>query len=208
MAQSTTGWRALLSMPGLYKFCMNLLGSVNSRRTFIETYVRPYPGIRILDIGCGPATILDYLPEETTYVGVDISQAYIEDAQAKYGNRGKFYCLPLESISDVGLNRYDLVIGVGVLHHLNDTQGQNFFSIASNTLKYNGRCVVLDPCIVDNQHPIARFLISMDRGRNIRTADAYAALAKSTFPNIVQHLHYDRLRVPYTHHILECWHQQ
>jgi 2-polyprenyl-3-methyl-5-hydroxy-6-metoxy-1,4-benzoquinol methylase len=114
MAQSTTGWRALLSMPGLYKFCMNLLGSVNSRRTFIETYVRPYPGIRILDIGCGPATILDYLPEETTYVGVDISQAYIEDAQAKYGNRGKFYCLPLESISDVGLNRYDLVIGVTI----------------------------------------------------------------------------------------------
>lgn len=205
MSQYTSGWRSCLSLPGIYGLLQTLLGGPSSLRYIIKTYIRPVPGMRILDLGCGPATIMDSLPEHIDYVGVDLSPAYIYAARKKYGKRGEFHCLPVESLQETGLTGFDLVMGLGVLHHLDNAQAARFFSIAAKALKHGGRCMVLDPCLVPGQHPVARLLIRMDRGRNVRTADDYAVLAKANFPLISQTLHHDLLRIPYTLHIMECW---
>ena len=99
---------------------------------------------------------------------------------------------------------FDLVLGTGVLHHLDDIQARGFFSLAERMLRTGGRCLTLEPCLVKGQHYVARMLIRLDRGRNVRTAQEYAALASASFSDVSQTLRHDLLRVPYTHLIMEC----
>jgi cyclopropane fatty-acyl-phospholipid synthase-like methyltransferase len=204
MTQRTSGWRLPLSFPGIYGFCQNLLGGPQPWRKLVETYIRPENGLHILDLGCGPAAILEYLPESVDYVGVDVSREYIDAARKKYGKRSTFHCMSIESLSNADLRGFDLVMGLGVLHHLGDKEAHNFFAAAAGALNMNGRCLTVEPCLVRGQHPIARLLIRMDRGQNVRASHEYAALAMSFFPNVIQHISHDWLRVPYTHHMMEC----
>ena len=210
MAQKISGWRSVLSFPGIYRLSQNILGCSSSRYEFVKIYIRPKPSMRILDIGCGPASILKYLPEDINYVGVDLSSEYIQAAKERYGHRGQFYCLAVESIPEKFLGQFDLVMGLSVLHHLDDDQARSFFSMAAKAITQNdkGRCLTVDPCFVAGQHPIARILIRMDRGQNVRTAAEYSTLAKTAFSHVTHAIRHDRLRVPYTHHIMECRQQQ
>lgn len=204
MTQNAFGWRSILSLPGIYRYCQNILRRPGSRAELVDKYIRPEQGMSILDLGCGPAAILKYLPENIHYAGVDVSVKYIDAARATYGNKGHFYCLPVDALHDAGIGGFNLVMGLGVLHHLDDNQAMTFFDIAANVLELDGRCLTVDPCFVQGQSTISGILIHMDRGKNVRTADRYAALAKDAFSHITYNIHHDRLRVPYTHHIMEC----
>lgn len=203
MAQCTSGWRSLLSLPSVYSTIMELISGSGALRLFVATYIRPESDARILDLGCGTATILEYLPNDVSYVGIDISVAYIATARKKFKGRGEFHCLPIEAFTEIGDGSFDLVLGLGVLHHLDDEQARTFFSIADGALKKGGRCVTIDPCKVEGQSRFARLLIAMDRGQNVRTANVYEMLANSVFKKLVKSIRHDLLRIPYTHLILE-----
>ena len=203
MTQKTSGWRALFSRPQVYRLSQNLLGASRLYRRLVQNHIRTAPESSILDLGCGHAPILEYLPHNIRYVGIDLSPKYIRAAEEKYGSRGEFHCLAVEDISDAGLSGFDLVLGVGVLHHLDEHQVRSFFRLANKALSSSGRCLTVDPCLVVNQHFVARFLIRLDRGRNIRSPEAYAALAQTVFPRLDQSIIHNGLHVPYTHLILE-----
>ena len=78
MTQRSSGLYSLLYNPYIYTKLMRILGSEKSTRRFVKEFVRPFPGCRILDIGCGPAVILKFLPEDTIYHGFDASEVYID----------------------------------------------------------------------------------------------------------------------------------
>src|SRR3546814_20298394 len=65
------------------------MGAHAVRQKFVAEFVRPSEGMSVLDVGCGPADILAYLPE-LTYYGFDVSASYIAQAQRKFGRSGKF----------------------------------------------------------------------------------------------------------------------
>ena len=202
MAQVTSGLRALLSSPVVYTAFQNLMGARQGWLRFVGEFVRPIAGERLLDIGCGPADLLAYLPE-MEYWGFDISEAYIAHAQARYGNRGRFLCklLALEDLKT--MPRFDVVVASGVFHHMDDEVAQDFLALAHDALRVGGRLVTVDPCWAEDQHPIAHFLISRDRGRNVRTAMGYEKLVAPFFANrkvTVRH----KTWVPYTHCFMEC----
>jgi cyclopropane fatty-acyl-phospholipid synthase-like methyltransferase len=46
------------------------------REWIVRDLIHPFPGMRILDLGCGPAQILSFLPDDVTYVGYDMSAEY------------------------------------------------------------------------------------------------------------------------------------
>ena len=89
--QVTTGIRSILSNPMVYDFFQALMGAHAVRQQLVNEHVRPVSGCRILDIGCGTARILDYLPS-VQYYGFDPSLQYINDANQRYGVRGHFNC--------------------------------------------------------------------------------------------------------------------
>ncbi|HYB76961.1 MAG TPA: class I SAM-dependent methyltransferase, partial [Candidatus Bathyarchaeia archaeon] len=71
---------SLLSLPSAYRLFWNAIGGRDYIRILIGEYVKPQPGNRILDIGCGPGHVLPYLPE-VEYTGFDLSPQYIETAR-------------------------------------------------------------------------------------------------------------------------------
>jgi len=83
MAQNDTGLRRLLTRPWIYDLFQNLVGGVAIRRRFVRDYLGPFPGARILDIGCGTGNMLPFLPGDCGYLGFDFSEDYIAAARAR-----------------------------------------------------------------------------------------------------------------------------
>jgi SAM-dependent methyltransferase len=199
MAEVTHGVRRLLSAPLVYSLLQKVTGGWEP---FIETYARPRPRDRILDLGCGPADVLSALPE-VNYVGLDLSPRYVEAARRRWGARVEFHCVDV-SDAKIGQARFDIVLALALLHHLDDDQVRKVMQLASSVLTEAGRLVTLDCAHVRGQHPVARWLIRKDRGRNVRSPDGYRALAKESFRNVNVTVRHNLLRVPYTHAVLEC----
>jgi len=205
MAQITSGLRSILSLPILYNLLQNLLGGKKSRQEFINKYMQVNPNNRLLDIGCGTAEILDCLPDNLTYVGFDASNDYIKMAKEKYQDRNAQFFAKLVTDSNLGdFEPFDIVIATGILHHLEDDEVIHLFSLAKKFLKPDGRIITIDPCYLENQRTLARFIISRDRGQNVRTSNQYQELAENIFPNVRLSVRNDLLRIPYDHAILEC----
>jgi len=195
--------KALLSVPAIYRMFAQLVGGEKARRLYVERYLCPREGIRILDIGCGPASVLEVLPV-VDYCGFDLNPEYIDFARKKYGRRGDFR---VESVSLALCELYrdfDLVLATGVLHHLDDREAEILFQLAHSSLKPGARLVTLDGCYTSNQSYVARFLLRNDRGKFVRDEAGYLRLARSVFPEAKATLRTDLLRIPYTHIILEC----
>jgi SAM-dependent methyltransferase len=204
MAQITTGVRAIFSLPRIYDFAQNLVGAERARAIVVRDYLRPQPGQRLLDIGCGTARVLPHLPVDTLYVGVDLSQDYIDAARQAYGQRGKFFCIDIGLAEAAEFRDFDLVLATGLLHHLDDDVASNMLSVAHNALRSGGRLITIDPCFSAGQSTFARLTIERDRGRNVRTANAYAELARGVFQQVRVDVRSDMIHIPYTHAILEC----
>ena len=201
--KSRGGIYSLLALPGIYRFFGKLvLGDAS--RAYLSEYIRPEAGMKVLDIGCGPAEILDQLPS-VNYLGFDINPKYIESAQKRFGGKGRFFC------GDVGLTTidaeagsFDLALATGVLHHLDDSYAVRLLELASKALKPGGRLVTLDGCFVPQQPKLARFVVSRDRGEFVRDANDYVKLAMQVFPQVKPFIRHDLLRIPYTHIVMEC----
>jgi SAM-dependent methyltransferase len=193
----------ILNIPSLYSVFRHFIGSDKTRQWYADNVIKAKYGSNILDIGCGPGDILNFLPE-VSYLGFDLSPEYIESARRRFGDRGEFYCEQVGSGIKVPELSFDIVIAHGVLHHLNDDEAKALFSIAHRSLKPGGRLVTMDGCYIDGQSRLARYFLSQDRGQFVRTRPAYEALARSEFQNFRVTIRHDLIRLPYTHIIMEC----
>lgn len=202
MAQITSGIHAILSHPFVYSAFQTLMGAHQARTRFAKDFIKSTPGMKILDIGCGPADILNHIPS-ADYYGFDISELYIAQARSKYGNHGTFYCQYLAEVDLEALPAFDIVLALGLIHHLDDAQAINVMQLAYKSLKPGGRLLTVDPCLDPSQNPIARFLIQHDRGQNVRNKAGYESIANQVFdsPRLeVRH----QTWIPYTHCFMEC----
>lgn len=201
--QRTDGWRRFLGKASAYNLVQNILGANTFREIYARDYIKPKSGDRILDIGCGTSEILNYLDSSIVYVGCDMSMDYIEYSRNKYGSRGEWHSKNASDLKDLGDSKFDIVLVNGLLHHLDDAEVIELLRYAKRALVEGGRLSTFDPCLVDNQNWLARFLIDRDRGKNVRTINEYLDLVSSTFNEITYSVRHDLLRVPYTHIIID-----
>jgi len=204
MAQKTTGLHAIFSHASLYNLAQRLVGAEKARHKLVQDYFPSEGGYRMLDIGCGTAEILRHLPADIDYVGFDASEAYIAEARERFGARGAFRAELVREATLAEIGAFDLVLAFGLLHHLDDTEARTVFSLAHRALKPCGRVITVDPVYVEGQNPLARWVIGQDRGRNIRSADGYASLAREEFNEVATSVRHDMLNIPYSHLILDC----
>lgn len=204
MAQTTKGLRAVLSVPLVYETFQRAVGSPRVRRHLVENYVATKPGMRVLDIGCGPGGLVDYLPDDIDYTGTDLSESYIESARQRYGARGRFFAGRVEDLDAERLGEFDVVIAKSLLHHIDEDEALHLFSVAAGVLAPGGRLVTLDAAYTDDMSRASRFVVSRDRGQSILTPEGYEKLARRAFADVVVSVHHDLLRMPYTHVFMSC----
>ncbi len=194
--------RSILASPAAYQLWYTFVGGPAASKMLVNEYVQPKVGARILDIGCGPGTIVCYLPP-CDYLGFDLNPKYIEIAKARFP-RAHFVCERVSHFSLANEKSFDVVLALGIVHHLDDAEAEQLFQIAYGALKQGGKLVTFDGVYSDGQSPIARWLLARDRGEHIRSQSGYMDIASKAFGIVKPSIRHDLLRIPYSHLILEC----
>jgi len=203
MSQITTGVRSILSAPLIYDLFQNFMGANSSREMLTKCYIKPLQGERVLDIGCGTARILDNLGN-VEYFGFDLSPEYIKKAKERYSEEGNFKCAPVTDTNILDLGHFDIVLAIGLIHHLNDDDVIALTKLAFSALKTGGRFITVDPCFSTDQNLISKYLVSKDRGQNVRNKREYFRLLSSNFDSIDSVIRHQKW-IPYTHCINVCY---
>jgi SAM-dependent methyltransferase len=195
--------KKLLKYSNLYNFSMNIMGSKKSRKIFINDYVLLSEHSRVLDLGCGPADILNFLTPFIDYTGIDASSNYISAAKNKFPDQ-KFICTIFDSNTKLD-GKFDVVLAVGLIHHLNDETSRNLIVNASKVLNDGGQFITLDNVLYNGQSWLNRWIIKQDRGDYIRNLREYTSLfPQDKFSQIQFDLREDLLRIPYSHVVSIC----
>jgi len=204
--ERTTGLRSLLSMSKVYDGFQQVIGGKKARKYVVDNFINKFNGERckVLDIGCGTGYLLDYITKDIEYHGYDLNQTYIDHAKNKYGERGSFYCERVRNMELSENEKFDFVIAMGLIHHLNDQESIDLFSLAFNALKKNGKFLTLDGVFTNEQSNLAKYILNNDRGKHVRTEKEYIVLAKSHFDIIDSEVTDDLFTIPYTACILSC----
>jgi SAM-dependent methyltransferase len=190
----------VLGHPRMYLALQRLLGSDRLRKLCIEK-LNAAQGERILDLGCGPAYVIDYLPA-VDYVGFDTSARYIEYAKRHYAGKGTFYCEMFSRQHVERLGFFDGVLALGLIHHISPDQGLEFLRLVARVLRPGGRVILLDPCLVPGETWMARFLARHDRGRFVTDEAGYRRIAQQCFREVSTTIVRNSGRLPSTEIIM------
>ncbi len=194
-----------LNSPVAYLALQSVIGGMNARFRMLEDYVTPKKGDRILDIGCGPGFLSKRL-QGTDYVGFDVDRNYISYAQSKYNRFGTFHAAEFDRQWLDKLEKFDLVLMNGLLHHLDDAAARSLLELSGNALKPDGRIFTLDGCYQAHQGAIAKWFLDSDRGKFVRSPKGYADLVPQGLKLVRAPIHEDYMYIPYSMVVMEIRH--
>ncbi len=193
--------RKVLEIPSIYAWFQSMIAKKDAREWFLNQYIGDTTDKRILDLGCGTADILDYIKNEKLYVGIDNNKSYIEDNRKKFSQRKecKFYYTDLNAYSDKVTQKFDIVLMIGVMHHIDDNAVNGAMKRIKRIIADGGIFVSLDACFTKGMNPIARILCMIDRGRYVRYAEDYISTQKKYWTDVKYDIRTDTLRfLPYS----------
>jgi len=210
--QDDRGLKKLLTHTRLYDFFQNhVLGGKKARTWLAKNFWRLRGGETVIDLGCGSGTVLEYLPEDIDYLGVDISENYVRAARQRFSERGRFF---LGSVGDF-LNQddqrkgtADVVLCNGLLHHLPDDEAIEVLELSKRIMKPDGRLVCLEATYLAHQTRISKWIVSTDRGRCVRSEQEWKDLLGRVFNCYSTWILTGLIRIPYTHIVIECVNDQ
>jgi SAM-dependent methyltransferase len=142
VAQRITGVFKLITIPAIHKRLMFSLGADRAITRYVEDVLQPKADMKMLDVGCGPANVLAYLPP-LDYTGIDLNGKHIAYARQRYPGRGRF--IVGNAADDLGQEEktFDLINVSALLHHLGDDEAVSLFTSLKRLLKANGRIVTI-----------------------------------------------------------------
>ena len=156
-----------------YEFSQRLL-SFNFRAFLRELRAEHFfqPGSSCLDLGCGTGFLRDHL-RDADYLGVDINPAYIAAARRKRGD-----CFQVGNALEIGSlsRRFDRIIAIGLLHHLDDNQARTVLAGAHTRLQAGGEIFIIDALWPPVNNRIGRMLRGLDNGAYVRTLAGWEKL--------------------------------
>lgn len=203
--ENNSGYRRILTLAPVYRFAQRAIGAENGTSVFVNEYARCQPTDRVVDIGCGTADVRDHL-DVAEYVGIDPNPSYVAAATQRLdgADRALQASIGDDDLMDRLPASADVVLMVGVLHHLDDALASAALDLAADLVGADGRCVTIDPLLRPGQQWLSRALVTRDRGGNVRPSGEIRELFESRFSKIDIHERDDLLRLPYDHVIVEA----
>lgn len=198
MAERQDPLHRALKAPAIYGAVQRALGADRFRERITADLLKPRPGLRVLDIGCGPAVLRDLLGD-VAYTGIDFNARHIAEAQAR-ARPGDRYLVG-DATDEIAFPpaSFDLVLMIGLLHHIDDAGCSKLLARAGELTAPGGRAITLDGIKEPKQRPLARLLASMDAGKMVRSAAGYLSLTEGLPVMVEQRVYHGLLRVPFDH---------
>lgn len=190
--------RQLLSIPIVYGFFQYINGANKARKIFAKDYIKSDPTLKILDIGCGTCEILNFL-EFSEYVGVDFSDKYIESNKKRFSGKKnvKFLSTDLNDFLINNSGKFDIVLLLGVMHHLNDEELNICLTNIQKALSPNGRIVSHDGVFENHLTWFEKLLLNSDRGEYIRTKEEWVRIFTNIYKEYSFSIRKDLYYLPY-----------
>lgn len=209
--EDNRGLRKFLTSPSLYVLFQRLLGGNGVGRFLADNFWKLKGGETVVDIGCASGFVLDYMPNDVNYYGVDISKVYIDAAHRKFSTRGTFLLGTARDLLNNGAGlrqNVDLVTCNGLLHHLTDDEATDVLETAKQFLRPNGRLVCLEATFLTRQTRLSKEIVGMDRGRYVRSEQEWKDLIARSFDSFSTSVVTGLIRIPYTHIVIQCVNEQ
>lgn len=186
--------------PKLYELFQSIVSRHGTLDTVKNEIVKPDQIKSVLDFGCGIGNHSE-LFKSAHYLGIEPLEACVAVANEKYassmvefkmGNHLDLKSLPVSS--------FDLVIAIGVLHHIDSEVFIEFVKEAFRILKPGARLTTFDPVFHKEQSKMSEWIVKQDRGSWVRTESEYLEIIQSNFQGIIDTKIYSKLlRIPYDH---------
>lgn len=186
--------------PRLYELFQSIVSRSGTLDRIKNEIVKPDQIMNVLDFGCG----IGYHSEmfkSANYLGIEPLEACVAVANKKFANsRVKFQVGNHSHLKSFPDNSYDLVIAIGVLHHIDTEIFTIFVKEALRILKPGGRLTTFDPVFHKQQTKLSKLIVKQDRGTWVRTESGYVEVIESNFEGIIETKIYSKLlRIPYDH---------
>lgn len=165
--------------PVLFIFCRSLLeNDFKAIRAVIRRDLKLAPGVRTLDLGCGPGAFSD-LFEQGDYVGADLNPRYID--WARQHRKGTFVLADARQL-ELPDERFDQILIFGLLHHLPDEVVRDVLSECHRLLVPGGHVLAIEDIpAISKLNLIGHLIHSVENGEHIREAEAYRTLYRERF---------------------------
>ncbi len=154
---------------------------------------------RVLDFGCGTGKYAKGFNGQY-YLGIDPLEECIRVAKDKYRNNvGIVFLVGDEkSLSMFKDKEFDFIFGIGVLHHMEDSQISSLGIQIHRILGDSGQAVFFEPYFYEEQSLLTKIFIRLDRGQRTRTELGYFKLFEPRF-KIIATKYKKLLNIPYDH---------
>ena len=191
----------LLRSPSLYIRWQRILGAYRLRQICLDDVLKLREGERVLDIGCGPGYILDYMPR-VDYVGFDTEPRYIEYAREHYRDRGRFFCEHFAQAHVTKFKPFDAIMLLGIVHHIMTLRPKICSGCWRNAWRQTGASSHSIRALTSTQSRFARWVAKADRGGFVRNERAYRRLGADQFADVEGRLVNNICRIPSTELIM------
>ncbi len=163
--------------PVVYNAIQRILAFAGSKAVYkkIGEYMDAGLGNSVLDVGCGTGKYTQIF-EKADYVGVDISNDYLNYARTKYPF-GKFLNMDSTKLSFPD-DSFKYVFSASTFHHLSDDQAERTAEEMKRVCKSGGTVYVIDNVFPSKVNFIGYLLFKLDRGnyqRNFREMEQLLA---------------------------------
>lgn len=184
----------------LYEIFQFAVGRRGTQEIIRNEILKPDQIVNVLDFGCGIGYHSE-LFKSAHYMGIEPLDACITVANRKYASsRVEFELGDQLSLKALPESSFDLVIAIGVLHHIDDKIFREFVQEAFRILKPGARLTTFDPVFHSKQSKISEWVVKQDRGGWVRTEGGYLEIIAKTFPEDIETKIYSNLlRIPYDH---------
>jgi len=193
-----SGFYRILRLTSVYDFVQQVIGSEYGIGIFVNYYLKPFSGARILDIGSGTGLLVRKLGA-VDYLGIEPNSTYVDDFNRQFGTANVRMVAGTTATINVDAESFDIVLVSAVLHHVDDGLAKSILQYAREALATTGRVVLLDPVLHQGQGFLSRQLVSRDRGKHVRQEEDYKALFSNVGLEPKFEIRSDLNRFPYSH---------